>query len=483
MLADSARIERAAALGARRLWWLTLGAVALLRAPSFVVRLVNSDEASLATMGMVLDAGGRLYHETADRKPPLVPYLYAAVFRVTGTIDVRPVRVVAALVLAATTVLIGSEARRRAGSDVAGVVAGLLFLLAFGAFFPGDSQAAGFELFMLLPMTAGVVLAARQHAFAAGVAIAFACLAKQTAATTMLPVAYLVWRHRGALGVQRLVIGFLAPIAVAAALLGPRPFLLWTVTGNGGYLRVQGGFGEVVIRFIAMTAALAGLELALVVLCAGALRHRSGSIDLWLWLLGAGVAVVAGLRFFGHYYLQLLPPAVLLATPILLSLQERWRNVLLGLAAATAAVMTVIGFFPTGDAASIPYRTIADAVRKATRADETVFVWGDLPEVYWSSNRKPATRFIHTGFLTGNSGGRPSGAGDSTDGVPGAWDMLAADFKQRLPDLIVDTSTGRVRQQEYYPLSRTIIWPLVRSRYQLVGIVEDVRLYHLQPAR
>src|SRR5438445_8137208 len=109
--------ERVAVLGARQLWWLSLAAVALLRAPSFLVRLVNSDEASLGTMGMVLDHGGRLYHQTADRKPPLVPYLYAAVFHVMGSFDLRPVRVVAALVVAATAVLLASEARRRTGSD------------------------------------------------------------------------------------------------------------------------------------------------------------------------------------------------------------------------------------------------------------------------------------------------------------------------------------------------------------------------------
>ena len=168
---------------------------------------------------------------------------------------------------------------------------------------------------------------------------------------------------------------------------------------------------------------------------------------------------------------------------MLVSLPRQWRTVALGAATAPAVVCTVIGFFPTGDAASIPYRTIADAVRKVTKPSDEVFVWGDLPEVYWSSGREPATRFIHTGFLTGNSGGRTNGAGDEADGVPGAWDMLQADSRHRLPDLIVDASTGHVRQQEYYPLSKTLLWPLVRSRYSLVAVVEDVRLYRLDPRR
>ena len=35
--------------------------------------------------------------------------------------------------------------------------------------------------------------------------------------------------------------------------------------------------------------------------------------DLWLWTLSAAVSVAVGLRFFGHYYMQLIPPLALLA--------------------------------------------------------------------------------------------------------------------------------------------------------------------------
>ena len=38
--------------------------------------------------------------------------------------------------------------------------------------------------------------------------------------------------------------------------------------------------------------------------------------DLWLWLLAGLGAVAAGLRFFGHYWLQVVPPAVVLAAPV-----------------------------------------------------------------------------------------------------------------------------------------------------------------------
>jgi len=476
-------LERVAASGTRSLWWITIAVAAFLRVPSFVVRLVNSDEASLGTMAMVINHGGRLYHETADRKPPIGPYVYAGVFRLLGSFDIRPVRVLAVGVLVATALLLASEARRRAGSDVVGVAAGLLFVVGYHAWFANDSQAASFALFMLLPMTAAVVLAARDHPLAAGVALALACLCKQTALTTALPVVYLVLQTRGLSGLRGLVVGFALPIVAGAVYFGPGAFLLWTVTGNGGYLRDGSSVASVLLRGLGMTAALAGLQIAIVALCGLAVYRRTASPDLWLWLFSAAVAVTAGFRFFGHYYYQLFPAAVLIAAPVLVSLTRGWRNLALGLLATTAVVCSTIGFIPTGDARAIPYEEIADRVHAVTNDGDRIFIWGDVPEIYWSSGRAPSTRFIHTGFLTGNSGGRPQGTGGETDGVPGAWNMLSEDFERSLPDLILDVSTTTIRHQQYYPMARTLIWPIVQRHYEAIGSVDGVRLYRLTTPR
>jgi hypothetical protein len=479
--------DRLAALRSRvavavpvRDWWLVVLAV-VLHLPGYFVRLVNSDEASLATMATVINHGGRLYHETADRKPPIVPYVYALVFRVTGSTDLRPVRLVAALLLGLTAVLLASEARRRYGNRASAVVCGVLFLLAVSAVFPADSQAATFELFMLLPMTAAFVVAGRRRPLAAGVLLALACLCKQTAITAMLPIAYLTYWPLGIAGLRRLATGLVAPILVAAAFFGPGPFLLWTVTGNGGYLGQIGSVGSALLRGAGVTTALVALEIGLVVLAVLAARRRAIPIDLWMWLLSGAVAVVAGFRFFGHYYLQLVPPAALLAVAGFEAINRRGRVLALGALAAPAMVCTVIGFFPIGDSAEIPYARLADKVRAVSAGNDTVFVWGDLPELYWASGRRPATRFVHTGFLTGNTGGRPNGSGSAEGALPGAWEMLAEDVQRRPPDVIVDTSTGRIRQQEFYPLSSTPLAAVVRSSYRLVGEVEGVRIYHLNP--
>ena len=55
---------------------------AFLHLPGLIRQLFDPDEAAIATMGMVISRGGVLYRDVADRKPPLAPVLYAALFQV-----------------------------------------------------------------------------------------------------------------------------------------------------------------------------------------------------------------------------------------------------------------------------------------------------------------------------------------------------------------------------------------------------------------
>ncbi|HEX7277584.1 MAG TPA: glycosyltransferase family 39 protein, partial [Acidimicrobiales bacterium] len=213
-----------------RRWTLRLGAALavaalVLHLPGLVGRLFNSDEASLATMAMEIQRGGTLYHETADRKPPVVPYVYALVFEATGRRDLRPVRAVGALALAGTALLLAGEAKRRRGTRAAAVAAGVFFLAGTAANFPADSQAAGFETFMLLPMTGAVVAAGRGQAVVAGLCLALACLCKQTAFVTALPVAYLLVRAGGWPAAARAGAAAAGVIVATAVAFGPADFL------------------------------------------------------------------------------------------------------------------------------------------------------------------------------------------------------------------------------------------------------------------
>ena len=222
-------------------------------------------------------------------------------------------RVLAVLAHALTALLLAAEARRRFGGRYTDLTVGVLYLLAATAFRPQDAQAANFEVFMLPLMTAAVVLGARRRPAASGATLALATLTKQTAATALLPLAFLAWKFRRARGLAALAVAFAVPILLAAAIFGFHDFFFWVFTGSGGYLDASGVLGYAAGLGARNTAWFVFGSAALIVLAASAWKHWRDDADLWLWVVAGLIAVAAGLRFFPHYYLQLLPPLALLA--------------------------------------------------------------------------------------------------------------------------------------------------------------------------
>ena len=166
----------------------------------------------------------------------------------------------------------------------------------------------------MVPLTAlAVWFADREHPTAGGVAVGFATLAKQVAAITIAPVAYKAWERDRQRGVAHAMVGAAAPVVLAALWYGPGRFVFWVFTDSNGYLDPTASIYVSAERFVVWTALFVAANLGAVLLLRSAWARRRDDIDLWLWAAGAVVGVAAGLRFFGHYYLQLAPPLVLLA--------------------------------------------------------------------------------------------------------------------------------------------------------------------------
>ncbi len=407
-------------------FFLLLVISAALRAPGWVVPVFNSDESFLGAQAEVVNSGGRLYEDAADRKPPLVPYLYAVTFRVFHTTALWSVRLIAAIVVALTGWLLALEAHRRWGTR-AQWLAGLLFVMGTVAFAPQDGQAANFEIFMLLPMTAGIVLAQRSRPAASGAAIAFATLCKQTGAAALLPIVYLAARRCGRRGVVLAAVGFAIPLLIVAALVGPSDLLFWAVLGNGSYVGADTASLYVIGMFLLMTAAFAACQAPLLWWIPSAWRdkeRRKADADLWLWLASSAVAVVFGFRFFGHYYLQLLPALVLLAAGSLAGASEVAMRRTVALAAVIAVSFSLLGFWVKPFDSAPRYQSVSEYLIKNTSETDHILVWGSVPEIYWASGKLPATRFLSTGFLTGHWGGRAPTPETIEQATPGAWTLF-----------------------------------------------------------
>ncbi|MFF7971051.1 glycosyltransferase family 39 protein [Streptomyces sp. NPDC007905] len=458
-------------------WARLLPALAALacvtRAPSFARPLWNPDEGYLAVQARLLAQGGHLYETVVDRKPPLVPWLYEAAFAVCGSGSLTPVRVLAVLAQTLTAVLLASLARRRWG-DTAGRTAGVLYLLVSVGLNPEDAQAATFEVFILPCTAAALWCADRGRWGAAGAAVACAFLTKQTGGAVLLPVA---WLLHGAgtprAGVLRLAVGLAVPVGCAALATDPAGFLFWTVTGSAAYASFTGSELHVLGRCLTNTALLA-------VACAGLLppvlrtlrTARAAATDLWLWLASSAAAVALGFHFFGHYYLQLTPPAALLATAALRILpRERLTTAVLTSVCCCALFLTWGLLAPRPELAHA--QRLAAALAHRTAPADRVLVWGIHPETYWLAGRTPATRYLTAGLLTNYSGGRDGPQVGEQYAVEGTWPVFRAEMAAHAPVLVVDDSRGKPYALDRIPsLSR-----LLGARYEEVGRVDGAVLY------
>lgn len=461
----------------RGFWRRALPLLALLacvtRAPSFVQPLWNPDEGYLAVQARILADGGELYETVVDRKPPFVPWLYEAAFAAFGSGSLTSVRVLAVVAQLSTAVLLASLARRRWG-DRAGRTAGVLYLLASIGLNPEDAQAATFEVFMLPCTAAAMWCADRRRWGAAGAAVACAFLAKQTGGAVLVPVVWLLYRH----GVPRtdlvrLGVGAVLPVLSVALLTDPAGFLFWTVTGSGAYASFTGSELHVLGRGLTNTAILAVACAGLIPPVVRVLRiARTGSAELWLWGASSAVAVLLGFHFFGHYYLQLVPPIALLATA---ALQILPRDRLVKAVLTSACCCTL--FLAWGLLAPRPDLThaqrLAAAVTHRTDPGDRVLVWGIHPEIYWLADRTPASRYLTAGLLTNYSGGRNGPQVGEKYAVEGAWPVFREEMAAHPPALVVDDS----RDKPYAPDRVPSLRRLLAGGYEEVGVVDGAVLY------
>ncbi len=267
-------------------------------------------------------------------------------------------------------------------------------------------------------------------------------------------------RRRDKRGLVEVVTGFAAPLLVAALLLGPRQLFYWTVLGNGSYVGLKTASALVVGMFVLMTLGWAACNVPILWTLPRSWRARSvladdgeSDTDLWLWIVSGALSVAVGLRFFGHYYLQLLPPLVLLTAGALQHATRRAVRGTLALALTCGVLFSAAGYFLTPFGAEPDYQGVARYVAERSGPDDRVLVWGNVPEIYWASGVRPATRYIATqSLLAENHAGRVAAPKpDELD--PKVWTWFYRDLRNHPPKFIVDTSATTIRGADRSPMS------------------------------
>lgn len=502
--------------------------VAATRLPALLSPKALDDEQVYAVVAREMLHGGRPYLDAVERKPPLLFLLYEAILRAEQALHLSDydwllLHVVAVLWTLATMAVLYLIARRLF-DEATGYWAAFLYAL-FATWADYRSLALNGELLMNLPATAAVAVAFakgrsrwRPELILAGGLVALAFLLKQPSGIVapalglyLLIPSYRRERqlHLGHVLAQAgwLTVGF-AGVFLAAGLWLQQVGILsqaiyWTVLDHGipngpstwpfwrGAI-LRGGF----FLLSAMPLALGALESAHPRLSGRRTwrGRQAESAGLLLLLGGSLVGVAASGQFLYHYFLQLLPPLVLLAAPIF---AETWRQELrpalalptrrvlapwLGLLAALFLAVNAIGVATHDEPGAA-----AIYVRDHSTGADRIFVWGQgdrFTGYYLDADRRPATRYIATYPLTGHIFGvwNPE-VNTSHRIVGGAWDSLQADFGRHPPRFIIDTDG--IFQPPTYPIARyTILQEYLTRYYREVYRARDGIVYQrLPPAR
>jgi 4-amino-4-deoxy-L-arabinose transferase-like glycosyltransferase len=368
------------------------------------------------------------YRRAFDQKPPGVFAAYAVILTVFGT-SPAAIHWGTQVYTLGTLGLIYLAGRRLFGPP-AGYAAALL-----AAFMTADGcvlgNAANTELFMILPLTAGFLAAveasdsaAAGWAATAGVCGAAAILFKQVALPDVALYGLLVLgaaRHR----VRLLVVFALAATAVLAAVTwaftaagAGDEFLDCVLLHNLTYSN-QVRWYDYPQAFFATFGSVVRQWWPMILLALAACLRPVTVVTRWqprwllaAWLLASFAGVAIGGYFREHYYVQLIPPLAILAGRGVTMMAQSWfqpRPTIAAGAIAAAAiaygVLVMPGYWLAGTPADkcrllygiAPFPeaiAVGDFLARQAGDDDTIFVYGNEPEVYHYSGRRVASRYI-----------------------------------------------------------------------------------------
>jgi Dolichyl-phosphate-mannose-protein mannosyltransferase len=437
-------------------WLLIAAAVALLvfgRLPSHTNDFCDPDVAQMAYGADDLLAGGVLYENCVETKPPGTYLIFAAAFALFGR-SLTPVYWLATLLHLLTLLLLARVAWRAAGPVAAGMTAWFYAALALTV-----GAAAGcpnHETWMTLPVAGAFALllprrdrVGSARIVAAGALLGVAWLMKQQAAAFGLgAVAWLALEkpfdaRRFGRNLALLALGSVTPLAITAVVWwtkgGLEPMLHDLRPGRLSSYVGAPDLGDMLawawrrgLRFLAGGwPALLGVGAALVAW--RRLGEPTRNLARLLFFLGAAVvAVASGTRFFSHYFIILAAPLALAGgygvgrlARIEAPRAARIVLVVFLFAATPFAVrheLAQAATFAAGHALDAPamkrfvardldlehrvndraFQRLGRYLAENTTADETIYVWPYHPQIYfWADRRAPTKHYCYFDLAVG----------------------------------------------------------------------------------
>src|SRR5438105_5504395 len=315
-----------------------------IRLPSLLHPQPIDSEAMYSVVANEIVDGGRPYADAVERKPPLLFWTYAAIFKVAGKFNWKALHIVALVwtlcAMAGLYVICRELFDRNTGLIAA------FFYGVFQHWWTWKNLTFDGEMLMNLPIIWAWAIAHRRSSsrlrpelLPAGALLGAAFLLKQPAAIAAVPLGiYLLLpsyrisrsltRTNSVIQATIFTVGFFAALGLVTIVLWKQGILhdafYWTIADHDiPHVFWQKG----IVNTLTFVAACLPLVIGATMACrdkdevwAGKTAERTALCGL---LAASAIGAAAGARFYPHYYVQLIPPLALLAAPYYVRLWSR----------------------------------------------------------------------------------------------------------------------------------------------------------------
>jgi hypothetical protein len=395
-----------------RRWTLACLVLALASLRLCHIHLLWADEDYHLAAAIHLLHGRIPYRDFWYDKPPLSAVYYLLIAGYSGW----PLRLLDAAYICTACWLIFRLAQAF-WTEAEGWTAALLLAFFTTFYLPSAIIPFAADALMLVPHLAAMYCARKRLAFWAGVYAGIAFLVNTKAVFILATCAVWMLPH-----LIFLLAGFALPVAAAllcALIAGAWPGYCEQVWRWGLIYAEQSPVTRPFLNGLVRTADWLGFHAAL---AAGAVFGflrvpRSDRWKLLLWVVFSFAAVAIGWRFAPHYFLQVLPALIVIASRgVVLALDGHRR-----LAAAALALLLLVPLIRFGPryaslaidnllhrdprwvdvVMDLDSQRVSEKIRALKHPGDTLFVWGYRPDIYVYTRMISASRFWDSQPLTG----------------------------------------------------------------------------------
>lgn len=404
----------------------------VLRLPSLFVPYYNIDEITNALFGHFLLDGDMKVEDFLGSNYMLTFFVYTVVLELFGRDTLFGIHLVHMVWVGLTALALHGAGTELTGNRKGGLACGLFYGLFSITFFAKDFQSALSESFSLLPSTLAAWLFFKGlrekkgfYFLAIGFFIGIASLFKAPAGILILPVilTLLIADFKRA---HFYIVPSLVGLGLTLAsqfLLAPNPWeaartaLQYLLMVNEVYIQAYDlPFTYWISKLLIRTCLVMAASLALWYLALLAVRKVLFQKDrkdvlaiffLVLWVIAEWFVVSLGKRVFFHYFVFLFPPLCLLAAYA--TTQVDLKKIRGYPIFCFFTVLSVCVFLSDGifrwSLDKKDFLEVQKYITETTKSSDRIYIWGLVPQIYFFSERKPASTIIWADLLAGFSPG------------------------------------------------------------------------------